>query len=297
MVRGRSFEAFGGGFVNGQYAGPPLPIRLLVAGLFLATWVWAGLAIHAGTNVYLLMGVPWVIVFQRFVRDRPLRNAWVFHELRPRLDRWAIAFGSVAAIPPLLSLLSTFRSPTPPDQTLTNRLWLVAATLGAFGVGLTLRRQRAAALRKAASATLAAVVAALILFTVAAGSAGRLDHLLHPSARAVRYGLESLLLYIDVSFVLEEVVFRGVLDPYLLGAERGPNAQYASAIVGSALWGAWHLPVLVDTGSMSAYTLLQTIVAHASLGFILCVAARRAGTLLPSAFAHAVADAYRNFLA
>ena len=45
--------------------------------LFVALWMALGWIFHLDTNSYLLIWVPLVVLFQRFVRQRPLRQLWV----------------------------------------------------------------------------------------------------------------------------------------------------------------------------------------------------------------------------
>src|SRR5437879_3157347 len=54
-------------------------------------------------------------------------------------------------------------------------------------------------------------------------------------AAALTTTVISLLTYLPVVFVVEEVLFRGLIDTYLHGSTPGPDR--ASALYGSALWG------------------------------------------------------------
>jgi len=44
---------------------------------FVAVWMILGWILHLDVNAYLLIGVPLVGLFQRFIRRQPLRNLWV----------------------------------------------------------------------------------------------------------------------------------------------------------------------------------------------------------------------------
>jgi membrane protease YdiL (CAAX protease family) len=103
----------------------------------------------------------------------------------------------------------------------------------------------------------------------------------------------SLATYLPVVFVMEEVLFRGALDPYLSGTEARPGR--ASALFGSALWGLWHLPVAGF--SLGLATVPYLIGIHVLLGFLLVTAWRRTGNLAAPGIAHAVIDAVRNGVA
>jgi len=52
---------------------------------FVALWMSLGSIFHLDTNFYLLIGVPLVVFFQRFVRQPPLRQLWVLDAAAFRL--------------------------------------------------------------------------------------------------------------------------------------------------------------------------------------------------------------------
>jgi membrane protease YdiL (CAAX protease family) len=103
----------------------------------------------------------------------------------------------------------------------------------------------------------------------------------------------SLLTYLPVVFVVEEVLFRGLLDPYLHGSTPGPHR--ASALYGSALWGLWHLPVAFLT--LGVLTIPYLVVVHTIIGYFMVTAWRMTGNLAAPGVAHAVIDALRNAVA
>jgi membrane protease YdiL (CAAX protease family) len=92
---------------------------------------------------------------------------------------------------------------------------------------------------------------------------------------------------------MEEVLFRGLLDPYLHGSTPGPDR--ASALYGSALWGMWHLPVM--SVALGAFTIPYLVAVHTVLGYVLVISWRRTGNLAAPGIAHAVSDALRNSVA
>jgi hypothetical protein len=240
------------------------------------------------------------VLFQRFVHRRPLWRAWVPTGPCPRPDVAGVSFGLALAALPLACLLlpGWIRSSasTPQDPRLDAMAWLVAAAVGGLVAGVVVRRQPAAAWRRSASYTVMGILCGMLVFTVGAWQGGRVDHLLHPHDHAAAFLLGTSVLYFDVSFVLEEVTFRGVIDPYLLGDSPGQSAQYMSALASSALWGAWHVPLLMASGSPGVVAIVRVVLTHASLGLVFCFAVRSAGTLVPGALAHAFSDAYRNLL-
>jgi membrane protease YdiL (CAAX protease family) len=103
----------------------------------------------------------------------------------------------------------------------------------------------------------------------------------------------SLLTYLPVVFVMEEVLFRGLIDTYLHGSMPGPDR--ASALYGSALWGLWHLPVAFL--ALGALTIPYLVIVHSTMGYFLVMAWRRTGNLAVPGVSHAVIDALRNAVA
>jgi membrane protease YdiL (CAAX protease family) len=110
---------------------------------------------------------------------------------------------------------------------------------------------------------------------------------------AIVTALVSVATYIPVVFVMEEVLFRGLLDPYLRGAT--PGSDRATALYGSALWGIWHLPVM--SIALGIWTVPYLVAVHTVLGYVLVTAWRRTGNLAAPGIAHAVSDALRNAVA
>jgi membrane protease YdiL (CAAX protease family) len=111
--------------------------------------------------------------------------------------------------------------------------------------------------------------------------------------------LKQFLLYFAVTFMLEEVAFRGALDSHIYqpptdGERRGGSA-WLSAIFVSVLWGIWHLPAL-PTGTAAAFAaaIPALIMIHALVGVPLSFCWRASGTLVLPAAAHALIDSYRN---
>ena len=111
--------------------------------------------------------------------------------------------------------------------------------------------------------------------------------------------LKQLLVNFTVTFVLEEVAFRGALDSYMYqppthGQERGRSA-WLSAIFVSPRSGIWHLP-LFPTGRAAAFAAAVPvlIIVHTLTGVPLSFCWRASGTLILPAAAHAVIASYRN---
>ena len=69
---------------------PDAPLRrarLAVLLLFVAAWMACGWLFRLDPNVYLVLGVPLTVLFQRLVRRRPIRALWV-REVPPFVLGW-----------------------------------------------------------------------------------------------------------------------------------------------------------------------------------------------------------------
>jgi membrane protease YdiL (CAAX protease family) len=97
-------------------------------------------------------------------------------------------------------------------------------------------------------------------------------------------------LYFAATFLLEEVSFRGALDAHL--HTPGEDGGLGSAVLVSALWGLWHLPV--SQGLPFPIQAVELVVVHVVLGVPLSIAWRRTRNLAGPGLAHAVNDAVRN---
>jgi hypothetical protein len=270
--------------------------RILVGALAVAAWVIAGVGLRLGAVAYLLLGVPLMLAFQWKVARRPLWNAWVAGDTPPRLDGRTWALFALAAAVPAWALVAGLLGPGAPSHDAPAWPWAATAVAGAFIAAATIRAQHGAALRRAWPATLGALAAMGLLFTM---QALQRHHRLAPARldmASMRASLASAIVYFDVAFVVEEVAFRGILDPYLLGDERGANAALASAVVSSALWGVWHLPIVFAPGTVQPLPMARIILGHVGIGLLLCLAVRAAGTLVPGAAAHALGDAFRDLV-
>jgi membrane protease YdiL (CAAX protease family) len=248
--------------------------------LFVVIWMELGWAFRLDGNAYLLLGIPLTLVFQRFVRRAPIRALWV-REAPPFPKGWLI-IALIVAIVPVSGLIEAVR----------NRQWVVggwmaSAVVGSVAAGYALRHFRRE------------TVWTFFLCQLTAGSIGIAEMVL---ARIVGGnhlapdplgGVRSFLLYFPVCFVLEEVSFRGALDSHL----HHPGDRFAktSTLIGTVLWGLWHLPILPPE-TWTFGTALSLAIVHTLIGVPLVLAWRRGGNLAVTAFAHALIDAVRNAL-
>jgi membrane protease YdiL (CAAX protease family) len=101
-----------------------------------------------------------------------------------------------------------------------------------------------------------------------------------------------LAIYFPLTFVIEEVAFRGALDAHV--HHDGEGRGWLLAVFVSALWGLWHLPI--STGMALPLLVAELLTVHILIGVPLSFAWRRTRNLSGPAFAHAAIDAVRNAL-
>ena len=259
--------------------------RAVVATLVIGGYMALGFAFRLGAEAYLLLGVPITIGFQILVVRRPLRSLWLRQASPVTFTPGSIAATVVLAIAPAIVAVGGVRND---DLALVG--WGLAGMVGAVGAVYALRAMDRDAVRATIRTTLitgAVLVGIMVAYRLATGGFhGNL-------AAAVTTTGISLLTYLPVVFIVEEVLFRGLLDPYLHGSTTGPDR--ASALYGSALWGLWHLPVAFL--ALGVLTIPYLVVVHTTIGYFLVTAWRRSGNLAAPGVSHAVIDALRNAVA
>lgn len=261
--------------------------RLVEGTAFVGVWIALGYLLPVDPNVYLLLGVPLTLVFQLFVRRRPLRELWMRDDGSGfRLDRLGLVLAVVLVVAPLVSAVQAVQAGAWPGL-----VWALVAATGAVPAAWAFRRTRlVTTLREALPATL---IGALLM-----GLFGGLALLL--TGRPVDplgmlgNGLFSALLYVPVVFVLEEVAFRGALDAHV--QRPGERGGFGTALLVSVLWALWHLPIAGAAGVPFWMVLAQLLVLHTLVGIPLSYAWRRTGSLAAPGLAHALIDGVRNGL-
>ena len=262
---------------------PPRRRRLLEGLAFVAVWVGLGYLLPVGPETYLLIGIPLTATFQVLVRGRPLRELWV-RDGGPgtRPGRRDLAVVSLLLLAPVYEGVKAAEDGSPAVIG-----WYAAAAAGAVAAAYALRATTVAAVLR--SAALPAAVGILGNLVVVGGIQLAGGHAIDPAALAE--GLVTwTAVYFPATFVIEEVAFRGALDAHV--HRPGEDRGWRSALLVSALWGLWHLPV---SGGMPFPLLVLSLLAwHGALGIPLSLAWRRSGNLAGPALAHAVIDAVRN---
>jgi membrane protease YdiL (CAAX protease family) len=256
--------------------------RAVEAVAFVATWVTAGYVLRLGSSAYLLLGIPMTAGFQLLVRRRPLRELFAGGTMRFALDRRGAAMATVLAITPGYYAAGAFAAG---DWTTFG--WYVAAMAGAVAAAFSLRA--GSVLATVRSAALPAAIGAVGMASVF-GAVHLATGTSLPVTAAVAALGKYTALYYPATFLLEEVAFRGAIDAHV--HHDGDSRRWRSAVLVSALWGLWHLPV--SSGFPLPLLVVELVVVHVALGVCLSFAWRRTRNLGGPALAHAVIDAVRN---
>jgi membrane protease YdiL (CAAX protease family) len=259
--------------------------RAGVATLVIGGYMALGAAFGLGAEAYLVLGIPITIAFQMLIVRRPLRSLWLREAPAMPFTWRSILAVVVLAIAPAIVALRGVR-----DGDLALVGWGLASMAGAIGAVYAVRAMDQHAVRSTIRTTLisgAILVGIMAAYRLASGGFdGNL-------AAAVATSAISLATYLPVVFVMEEVLFRGLIDTYLHGSTPGPDR--ATALYGSALWGIWHLPVAFV--ALGVLTIPYLVVVHTAIGYFLVTAWRRTGNLAAPGIAHAAIDALRNAVA
>ncbi len=259
--------------------------RAAIATLVIGGYMALGFAFRLSAEGYLLVGIPITVAFQVLVVRQPLRALWLRATPPMTFTRRSTLAVVVVAIAPTALVVRGVRDGNP-----VLAAYGLAAIVGAIGAVYAMRVMDREAVRSTVRTTLITgtiLVGMMVVFRIASGGFNR--NLMAAVATAVI----SVATYVPVVFVMEEVLFRGLLDTYLHGSTPGPDR--ASAVYGSALWGLWHLPVAFI--SLGVLTIPYLVAVHTALGFFLVTSWRRTGNLAAPGMAHAVTDALRNAVA
>lgn len=270
------------------------PKAVLEVVCFLLVWGGVGLALRQMgmkledvTYCYLIAGFPLTIGFQALIRRRPLAALWRRDVVRQGWSmRGTLLTLMIAALPALTAAVAPFQG-----LSVSIEVYLLIAIVGAAGAGYCLRSATRAELRAGLPGFLAAMAMGIGVMAIAAFTEG-----MSPLLSLGQFGnlLLQFGLLFPVCFVMEEVTFRGLLDTHLSENDRSQWDKWRSAIVISALWGLWHLPL----GELISESLLpdvaELIAVHLAVGLPLSFCWRSSGSLLLPALSHALIDAYRN---
>lgn len=259
--------------------------RRVLEGLgFVAVWVVLGYLVCPNDVTYLLLGIPLTIGFQILVRRRPLRELWARDATRFTLDKRGLVLAAVLVAAPVYYGIQAL-----PGAHWWLIGWYFAAVVGAVGAAFALRATTPVSMLR--SAMLPMAIGAVGMTAVLGGihvATGTPVHVLAVLGTVAKY----LAIYFPLTFVIEEVAFRGALDAHI--HHDGDGHGWLSAVFVSALWGLWHLPF--TTGMALPLLVAELLAVHVLIGVPLSFAWRRSRNLAGPAFAHAAIDSVRNAL-
>ncbi|HEX7687945.1 MAG TPA: CPBP family intramembrane glutamic endopeptidase [Burkholderiaceae bacterium] len=277
-------------------APPSMRLQAALASVFIGAWMAAGWLLALPPNAYLVLGVPLVLAYQLVILHRPVRALWRFDGAPLGFDRSIVTVGLMLATWPALSLVASFV--TSARVGVDVAAWCLCAAVGAFGLAWWLvnawRQPQFWRGGQQPAFFALVVVTGVMLFALSAWMSGARPHL--PPATGLATFISDAWLYACVCFVLEEVVFRGAIDPAIV-----PDAPvtglraHATAVFVSLLWGAWHFPLL-PFGHGSIHSMASTLAFHVGVGWPMTLLARRARNLGPTCLAHAAIDAFRDVI-
>jgi membrane protease YdiL (CAAX protease family) len=249
---------------------------------FVAIWVAVGELIDMNGNIYLIVGIPYVALFQLYVARRPLHELWV--KGGPPFERRSIppAIVLMLMVVPIIVLIVDLVD----DNGVPDYLYDVVAISGALPAAYALGVFNRETLRYLGLCMITAGPVGIFWLVGLDFLASTFFHLIpEPSFDPLAFG-EYLFLYFPVLFLIEEVVFRGALDSHV--QRPGESHGLLTAIYVSVLWGLWHIPV----AGGEAVVLLVLVMG--TTGVFLSIFWRRSGNLAVSGGTHAFIDAVRN---
>lgn len=264
--------------------------RYLECAAFVLLWVAAGFYFKLGLIAFQLLGLPLMVAFQLTVARRPLAQLWAQDADSFRLDRrtWVIA-GGLFFVCAALFFARRGRVAATTDVQMQFAGLLLASILPA---AFALRRQSAAALRRALGPLAIAVLFRVGWQVAWAPTWG--GETVFPVSKLPDFLTDFCYEFVAL-FLVDEVAFRGVLDPHLASAGGGRLHAWCSAVFASILWSVWHFPAYHPKAK--TFVELFTLVEMKDLlpvifGVPLAFCARRARTLAPTSAIHAAGNAY-----
>lgn len=259
-----------------------LPMRIALAVAIVSGCVALGLLTRPGVEAYVLASCPVAIGVQRWLRAQPVAQMWVRQGSALRLGARPALGAVCCAVAPAVAAVTALRAGSWMAGVLA-----LAAVSGAVPLAYAVTELSAARQR---SLVALGVIGGLVV--AGCGVVVRAESGIGAWVEAVVVTGQTLVVYVPAMFLVEEVFFRGVLDPLVCDpAADSPAVRMSTAALGGALWGLWHLPLHPGAGLAGALALAGI---HVVLAAPLTWLARRTGGLAHSAIAHALIDAARN---
>jgi membrane protease YdiL (CAAX protease family) len=273
-----------------EMANKAMLIRYTQAFLFVVIYIAIGLVLKLAPNTYLFIGIPLTLVFQIFIRKQPIQTLWVREYSKFRLSKWGIIIAAAFIVLPVKIIIQMILHN---KINVTNILYMLVVITGTLGVAYSISHFTKGTMRCLLLCLATAGILGMGLSIVAAVVHSMNLH--NPVQPDLKVGIKSLLLYIPACFIIEEVVFRGLLDSHV--HHPGQKKGIWSAIFISALWGLWHIPVVPANGIGNLLiATVPLIVVHTIVGVPLSIFWRKSGNLIVTSFTHSLIDSARNAL-
>jgi membrane protease YdiL (CAAX protease family) len=267
--------------------------RCLEAALLVALVIGVGLVFDMAMFAYVAMSFPAAVAFQLWVRRRPLQEMWV--RRGPALSRSTLIpwLAVLFAIPPLIALITQ-------SDSSSQVIWTLVVIAGALPASYAVKQRGPETLRYVVLCLATAGLVGALLLTlneiaelIEDIARGKTDFLPGGESDALAFAKSFVVLWPGY-FLIEEVLFRGVLDSHV--QHEGEGRGLLSAIFVSLLWGAWHLPVILELspGASAGVVIANMFVLQGLVGPFLSHWWRRSGNLLVPAFTHDFLDSLRN---
>lgn len=256
-------------------------IRYLQTILFMVVYISLGFLLRLKTEAYLLLGIPLTIIFQLLVAKQPIHKLWLRDKQKFHLNKLGWVISLFFLVYPIYKTVTDIMSDT---CSFAHLGFDLAVILGAFIAGFCYSNMTKTTIKEffLCFAIAGLIRMSLYFIPLVMGKAGyNLDYV---------SGLKSLLTYVPVAFVVEEVIFRGMLDTYIQPLKN--KFGIWSALFISCLWGLWHIPL--SNGENPIWFVIATSMTISLWGIILSIFWRRSGNLAVPGFSHALADAIRD---
>lgn len=259
-------------------------IRYLYTILFIAVYISLGFLLQLETVSYLLLGIPLTVMFQLIIVRQPLHKLWLRDSDKFHLNKLGWIVTLCFLVFPIYQIT---------QLVIHNKLTVMslgfysATALGAFGVGYCYSNLKKNTVKDFFLCFGIAVVIRISLYFfpfIIGNNEFNPDYI---------RGIKSLLIYIPIAHIVEEVVFRGMLDTYIHQSNK--TNGLLSALYISCIWGLWHLPISMD-GKNSIWFIIIRSITISLWGVLLSIFWRRTGNLAVPIFPHAFADAIRDGL-
>jgi hypothetical protein len=264
--------------------------------MFVGVWMAIGFILRLDANTYLLLGVPITIGFQLLIRKESLAALWMRSAPELNIAKWkapAQLVGIIFALANAMLLYEYYFA----SHSLILVLYELVAICGSLPLAYACHNFTRPMIRPLIMCFATAGVLAVALDTITYWLRVFELHAQLPVSVGdfVYVWVVSMVQYLPVVFLIEEVWFRGAFDShvYHLG-DRNPNL---TALYVSLLWGVWHFPIAYAPSAGLAAgigSLASLMIFQGAVGYFLSLYWRRSGNLLVPGSVHAFADSVRN---